>query len=485
MRWIIFYMVIAVGYGQQCRFYDITWIPSDSVLTAHLGIATPLARRPWPSDVFWSCKRYLRLWSQYHPFPSLILSDSSWVVTGLIDTTLVVLWFQGDSLIRTQQISAVGGEGVIAAGWSLLSYSDSTFLVPMLLSDGSLAVIEISEQGNIYHQWRFSHSDWYPWSHPVYDLQIQLVKTQKGFKVIHYRRYPSMENASECKAIGYFIELQDTTFSIQKGNYVEGFTTVEGDGLMAIEPIDSMGYLAVYGGTWGPGWLLLDSSWNVQQAFRFHYSYKEYEGISYLCNICLQGRFQGVLKTNDGYLFYGYVPYYHDNSDILLMKLDNNFSVQWSRVIGTPWHDMVFDVITSGDGGYIVMGLRLYREGFYFPKDTMEDRGLVVKVNSSGVVEWIRELPQIRMVTSGVVKDSTLLLVGVNQDERLVIVSLNLQGGGCCVGSITEYFVVRPRIKFISQNVVFQLLSTGNLSVLSGGVLAQLVNLTAKGISCP
>jgi Secretion system C-terminal sorting domain len=80
----------------------------------------------------------------------------------------------------------------------------------------------------------------------------------------------------------------------------------------------------------------------------------------------------------------------HGNGDGWVNKYDVNGITQWSRILGGSSLDNLLSITQTSDGGYIVVG-RTYSNdgdvsGFHTHMNTTD--GWVVKLNSSGVIQW-------------------------------------------------------------------------------------------------
>jgi hypothetical protein len=97
-----------------------------------------------------------------------------------------------------------------------------------------------------------------------------------------------------------------------------------------------------------------------------------------------------VKQTSDG----GYITVARTKSfvdttrwDVLLIKTDPNGNLQWGRVYSNPsLDDEPSDVIETSDGGYLVVG------GAQSRRSSSQNEILVMKINSSGDLQWVRWL---------------------------------------------------------------------------------------------
>jgi hypothetical protein len=92
---------------------------------------------------------------------------------------------------------------------------------------------------------------------------------------------------------------------------------------------------------------------------------------------------RSVIKTSDG----GYAVAGYTNSfgalgdDFLVIKLDNQYNLQWSRIIGGPYSDLLYGFIQTPDSGFVCAGMtESYGAG---GQDVF-----LVKLNSAGNLQW-------------------------------------------------------------------------------------------------
>lgn len=93
---------------------------------------------------------------------------------------------------------------------------------------------------------------------------------------------------------------------------------------------------------------------------------------------------RAMVKTSDG----GFVlagstySYGQDSGDVYVVKMHNNGTIQWTKTIGGPSYDAASDIIQTNDDGYIITGRTGYWEfGIY-----------VVKLNGSGNLQWSNKI---------------------------------------------------------------------------------------------
>ncbi|NIA23390.1 MAG: hypothetical protein GWP03_04450, partial [Proteobacteria bacterium] len=91
-----------------------------------------------------------------------------------------------------------------------------------------------------------------------------------------------------------------------------------------------------------------------------------------------------IIKTNDGgYFVAGNTESFGENaSDIVLIRLDNQGNIQWTKILGEYNNNKCSDIIETSDGGFILVA---YRHGTSF---LSTDETYIIKLNSIGYMEW-------------------------------------------------------------------------------------------------
>jgi len=94
-----------------------------------------------------------------------------------------------------------------------------------------------------------------------------------------------------------------------------------------------------------------------------------------------------IQQTSDGgYIIGGYTRSFGAGSyDALIVKLDSSGNISWSKTIGGIYHDDVYSIQQTSDGGYIIGG---YTNSFG-PGDY---DALIVKLDSSGNISWLKTI---------------------------------------------------------------------------------------------
>ena len=80
------------------------------------------------------------------------------------------------------------------------------------------------------------------------------------------------------------------------------------------------------------------------------------------------------------------------NWDSIIMKVDKNGNIIWIKNIGGLSVDGFKSVVETPDGGYIAVGNSASRDGMYDGKNIGEQDGTIVKFDSNGNVEWIKNI---------------------------------------------------------------------------------------------
>jgi uncharacterized repeat protein (TIGR01451 family) len=105
-----------------------------------------------------------------------------------------------------------------------------------------------------------------------------------------------------------------------------------------------------------------------------------------------------VAKTADGgFIIAGYAtsndgdvgPGSRDSSDVWIIKFNQTGAIQWKKTYGGTKIEYATDIIQTADGGYVFVGQTSSNDG-----DVSGNKGLVdswvVKLNSTGVIQWQR-----------------------------------------------------------------------------------------------
>lgn len=94
---------------------------------------------------------------------------------------------------------------------------------------------------------------------------------------------------------------------------------------------------------------------------------------------------QEVIETPDGgYISCGTTESFGaGQSDILVVKTNDSGVVQWSKAYGSPGNDFGAAIKKAPAGGYILAGY-----SFGLSADTLTNDFLLIKINSTGTVQW-------------------------------------------------------------------------------------------------
>ena len=92
-----------------------------------------------------------------------------------------------------------------------------------------------------------------------------------------------------------------------------------------------------------------------------------------------------IIKTNDGgFALAGYTDSYGAGGyDLYVVKLNNNFTIQWSRIIGGTGNDIGLSLVQTTDSGYAVSG-----ETTSFGAGGND--AFIVKLDRNGNLQWIK-----------------------------------------------------------------------------------------------
>ena len=108
---------------------------------------------------------------------------------------------------------------------------------------------------------------------------------------------------------------------------------------------------------------------------------------------------RSIRRTNDGgYILAGYTysyrndfPGFNDRPDYWIVKIDGNGTFQWQRSIGGAYTEIAHAVQPTTDGGYVIIGESNSLDGSITSNLGKTD-GWLVKVNSSGAIQWQKSL---------------------------------------------------------------------------------------------
>lgn len=148
-----------------------------------------------------------------------------------------------------------------------------------------------------------------------------------------------------------------------------------GDSATAIQPTADGGYIVAgatrsFGDVQGDLWVLkLDGQGTVQWEKTYGGPVWEWANV--------------IRATSDGgYIVAGYTSSFGAGAmDVWVLKLDGQGNIQWQKTYGGSQDEEAFDIQTTSDGGYIVVG---YTASFGDPDNDL----WVLKLDGAGNVQW-------------------------------------------------------------------------------------------------
>jgi gliding motility-associated-like protein len=152
---------------------------------------------------------------------------------------------------------------------------------------------------------------------------------------------------------------------------------IDDEALKILELPANLGYLfAGFSQSYTPGvhvemsLFLTDINGNFQTAYHYGTGGNEYA--------------YDIIQTSDlGYALVGRTDWGSGSWDVYVLKLDLGFNVQWARTIGGNLAEEGRSIFQTSDGGFIIGGhTASYGAG--------GDDGLLIKLNSSGAIQWTR-----------------------------------------------------------------------------------------------
>jgi hypothetical protein len=96
-----------------------------------------------------------------------------------------------------------------------------------------------------------------------------------------------------------------------------------------------------------------------------------------------------IAQTYDmGYVITGETTSFGDTAggDVYVIRLDSNGNIKWTETFGGRYNDYGQAIIQTKDKGYAIAG---FTESF---GDTVYGNGLVVKLDSTGAIQWAKEI---------------------------------------------------------------------------------------------
>jgi hypothetical protein len=191
-------------------------------------------------------------------------------------------------------------------------------------------------------------------------------------------------------------------------------------GISFISQTSDGGYIAggntsSYGaGNWDAFIIKLNSSGNIQWS-------KTIGGSSY-------DVIASISQASDGgYIAGGYTQSYvsvGSEGDAFIIKLNSSGNIEWSKVIGGLYDDYIDFIYQTSDGGYIAVGGTVsYGAG--------NNDGLIVKLNSSGNMEWSKTI-------GGIGEEEATHILQILSDGYIVVGVINTYGAGDFDGFIAK-----------------------------------------------
>jgi len=110
------------------------------------------------------------------------------------------------------------------------------------------------------------------------------------------------------------------------------------------------------------------------------------------CRSVCQTTDGGYVIAGYAYSYDGNVSGNHGEKDFWIVKLDEKGNIVWQRCLGGSMDDEAYDVIQIDDGGYLVVGMTFSNDGDVKGKHGNSDFGdaWVVKLSEEGKILWQR-----------------------------------------------------------------------------------------------
>jgi hypothetical protein len=166
--------------------------------------------------------------------------------------------------------------------------------------------------------------------------------------------------------------------------------------------------------------------------------------------------FSIIQSSDGGYVVTGWTESFGAGSaDIYVVKLDSTGNVIWTKTIGGSLTDVVYSIIQSSDGGYVVAG---YTQSFGAGGADI----YVVKLDSSGNVVWTKTIGGsyfdwvfsiIQSSDGGYVVAGGTTSFGAGYDD-IYVVKMDANGNVCFSQNITNYSVSSNVGSFSSPSTV-------------------------------
>ena len=406
MRWIGFLLLFPFLYGQfQCRSYSLSGC--DAVTFS------PKNKIP--------CKDYLYWHYNIRPYKGLQLSSNRFLMVNPVRCNagmfLQVLWL--DTLLTLHRERFYPLTGAIDASLVEVMRQDSALLHIALLEEHSTGIyfriVALDTAGIVTGSKGFAlqyNSCPFGFYQGVYTGEIIGVFERQCYVV----------SAAPCESRFAWGSVTNTGQFRWQHTWLPSQGII-GSGIHALVPYQS-GYIGVFGGSQGCGWVYYDSLMMPQKWMKLPFSVHEQ---NLFCATCSQGQLYGITALKDSaLLLYGYTPYLNnDGADVLLIRLKDS-SKQWIRIVGTEWIDVPYIAIEGEDSSLWIGGTQTPSS------DSLYYRGWLMKVDRDGKVEWMRMFPMLQVITFiGVYGQDKLLLGGINQQGFLTLLTMDIWGNSC------------------------------------------------------
>ena len=120
----------------------------------------------------------------------------------------------------------------------------------------------------------------------------------------------------------------------------------------------------------------------------------------------------------------GYVATSNGQYDIILIKYSLNEDIEWVKTLGGNGSEYIESVIETSDGGYLVGGYYFsskieFDNGTIITGKSSSASGMVIKMSSNGVIEWVKKIGTIK--GGGSLNDDRVYSVSEAMDGSYVV----------------------------------------------------------------
>ncbi len=117
-----------------------------------------------------------------------------------------------------------------------------------------------------------------------------------------------------------------------------------------------------------------------------------------------EGRY--IIQTGDGgYIVVGNTESYSGNPDVLLMKLDKQGNIQWSKTFGGDREDYAYSLQPTSDGGFIIVGYtNSFETGYHI---------YIIKTDALGDTLWTKIYGPAKAYSVEKTSDGNFMIAGV------------------------------------------------------------------------